>query len=215
MSLYEYELTIPTLWNAVKGKRTCRRSFLYRFHVKSILSEFILAYPDLVSPDNAMAFLSDDNGQTYNRCHCKSLPVYSPFSHQNSHSFLALVWSNFEIGNLDLWRSEAYGKFFDFLDQKGGFYYEVCFAFACTGAVIFYSRTRKQRWGDAPVHSIGAALFARKDQIVCHAVHLLYQGLIHALVPLIAALLQRYRLSSRAIPALSSRRCPQEREMLV
>jgi alpha 1,2-mannosyltransferase len=55
------------------------------------------------------------------------------------------VWSNFEIGDLDLWRGEAYTKFFDFLDQKGGFYYE--------------------RWGDAPVHSIGAALFAKKDQI--------------------------------------------------
>ena len=35
--------------------------------------------------------------------------------------------------------------FFNFLDQKGGFYYE--------------------RWGDAPVHSIGAALFANKSQI--------------------------------------------------
>ena len=36
------------------------------------------------------------------------------------------VWSNFEIGDLDLWRGEAYSKFFDFLDEKGGFYYEVC-----------------------------------------------------------------------------------------
>jgi len=35
------------------------------------------------------------------------------------------VWSNFEIGNLDLWRGESYSKFFDFLDSKGGFYYEV------------------------------------------------------------------------------------------
>jgi hypothetical protein len=35
--------------------------------------------------------------------------------------------------------------FFEYLDQQGGFYYE--------------------RWGDAPVHSIGAALFAKKDQI--------------------------------------------------
>lgn len=55
------------------------------------------------------------------------------------------VWSNFEIGDLDFWRGEAYSKFFDYLDSKGGFYYE--------------------RWGDAPVHSIGAALFAHKDQI--------------------------------------------------
>jgi alpha 1,2-mannosyltransferase len=104
VSLFEYEATIPTLWTAVK--------------------EFTNANPDLISPDNAMGFLSDDGGETYNRCH---------------------FWSNFEIGNLDLWRSEAYTKFFDFLDEKGGFYYE--------------------RWGDAPVHSIGAALFARKDQI--------------------------------------------------
>ncbi|KAJ7905508.1 glycosyltransferase family 15 protein [Mycena olivaceomarginata] len=104
ISLPEYPATIPTLWNTVR--------------------EFVVANPGLVSPDNAMDFLSDDGGETYNRCH---------------------FWSNFEIANLDLWRGEAYSKFFDFLDEKGGFYYE--------------------RWGDAPVHSIGAALFARKDQI--------------------------------------------------
>ncbi|THU91143.1 glycosyltransferase family 15 protein [Dendrothele bispora CBS 962.96] len=104
VSLYEYEATIPTLWDAVK--------------------EFIHEHPDLVSEDNAMQFLSDDGGDHYNRCH---------------------FWSNFEIGDLDLWRGESYSKFFDYLDSKGGFYYE--------------------RWGDAPVHSIGAALFAKKEQI--------------------------------------------------
>ena len=40
------------------------------------------------------------------------------------------VWSNFEIGDLDLWRGEAYSKYFEFLDKKGGFYYEVRI---CTG----------------------------------------------------------------------------------
>ena len=55
------------------------------------------------------------------------------------------VWSNFEIGDLDFWRGEAYTKYFEHLDAQGGFYYE--------------------RWGDAPVHSLGAALFANKDQI--------------------------------------------------
>jgi hypothetical protein len=91
-----------------------------------------------------MGFLSDDGGETYNRCHCKPLPLYL----SGIHSLLTsryVVWSNFEIGALDLWRGEAYSKFFDFLDEQGGFYYE--------------------RWGDAPVHSIGAALFANKDQI--------------------------------------------------
>jgi len=104
VSLYEYEATIPTLWDSVK--------------------EFIQANPDLVASDNAMRFISDDGGNTYNRCH---------------------FWSNFEIGDLDFWRGDSYMKFFEFLDSKGGFYYE--------------------RWGDAPVHSIGAALFAKKDQI--------------------------------------------------
>ena len=51
-----------------------------------------------------MSFLSDDGGQTYNLCH---------------------YWSNFEIADLDFWRSEAYAKFFDFLETKSGFYYEV------------------------------------------------------------------------------------------
>lgn len=49
-------------------------------------------------------------------------------------------WSNFEIADMDFFRSEAYMKWFDYLDSTGKFYYE--------------------RWGDAPIHSIGLALFA-------------------------------------------------------
>jgi hypothetical protein len=37
------------------------------------------------------------------------------------------VWSNFEIANMDFWRSEAYTKFFEYLENTGGFYYEVRF----------------------------------------------------------------------------------------
>ena len=59
--------------------------------------------------------------------------------------FPTLVWSNFEIADMDFWRGPAYSAFFDYLEKKGGFYYE--------------------RWGDAPVHSIAAALFANKSQI--------------------------------------------------
>ncbi|GAA5999332.1 glycosyltransferase family 15 protein [Rhodotorula paludigena] len=54
-------------------------------------------------------------------------------------------WSNFEIASLKFWRSKPYREYFKFLDDKGGFFYE--------------------RWGDAPVHSFGAALFAPHDQI--------------------------------------------------
>ncbi|KAF9522713.1 nucleotide-diphospho-sugar transferase [Crepidotus variabilis] len=104
IALTEYKQTIPTLWKSVK--------------------DFMREYPQYVSPHNALDFISDDGGNSYNTCH---------------------FWSNFEIANMDLWRGEAYTKFFNFLDKKGGFHYE--------------------RWGDAPVHSIAVSLLARRDQI--------------------------------------------------
>ncbi|PVU92543.1 hypothetical protein BB559_003671 [Furculomyces boomerangus] len=54
-------------------------------------------------------------------------------------------WSNFEIGNLNFLRSERYLAFFNHLDRAGGFFYE--------------------RWGDAPVHSIGAAMLLPPERI--------------------------------------------------
>jgi alpha 1,2-mannosyltransferase len=104
LSLYEYVDTIPTLWDTVKN--------------------FTSLYPKHIAEGNAMKFLSDDGGKTYNNCH---------------------FWSNFEIGNLNWLRSEAYSDFFKVLDNAGGFFYE--------------------RWGDAPVHSIAAGLMLRKDEI--------------------------------------------------
>lgn len=58
---------------------------------------------------------------------------------------LCHFWSNFEIADMDFWRGPAYTDFFEYLDATGGFYYE--------------------RWGDAPIHSIAAALFLPKDKI--------------------------------------------------
>lgn len=54
-------------------------------------------------------------------------------------------WSNFEIGSLDFLRSEGYLAYFDYLDRAGGFFYE--------------------RWGDAPVHSLGVAMLLNKNQV--------------------------------------------------
>lgn len=53
-------------------------------------------------------------------------------------------WSNFEIASFSFFRNDTYQRFFDWLDRAGGFFYE--------------------RWGDAPVHSIAAALFLDKSQ---------------------------------------------------
>lgn len=69
-----------------------------------LVTEFMKANPSLMPKDNALKFLSDDGGETYNRCH---------------------FWSNFEIGDLNFWRGTAYTKYFDYLDKAGGFYYEV------------------------------------------------------------------------------------------
>jgi alpha 1,2-mannosyltransferase len=83
LSLYEYIDTIPTLWDSVK--------------------KFVKNHPEHIAEDNSIGFLSDDNGETYNRCH---------------------FWSNFEIGSLSWLRSQAYTDFFTSLDRDGGFFYE-------------------------------------------------------------------------------------------
>lgn len=84
--------------------------------------DFMKANPEYVAPNNAMGFM--ENGDRYNLCH---------------------FWSNFEIADMDFWRSKPYMDFFEYLDSKGGFYYE--------------------RWGDAPVHSIAAAMMLPREKI--------------------------------------------------
>ena len=48
--MYEFGATIPTLWDTTK--------------------EFIKAHPEYVAKNNAMGYMSDDNGNSYNLCHC-------------------------------------------------------------------------------------------------------------------------------------------------
>lgn len=83
ISLYEYWETIPTLWDSVKT--------------------FMKKHPEHIPEGNAMEFVSDDGGESYNKCH---------------------FWSNFEIGSLDWLRSQEYIDYFTSLDLDGGFFYE-------------------------------------------------------------------------------------------
>jgi hypothetical protein len=56
------------------------------------------------------------------------LPLYGPPSSSlRSCAVIACcaVWSNFEIADLDFFRSQVYTEFFEHLDSTGGFYYEV------------------------------------------------------------------------------------------
>lgn len=54
-------------------------------------------------------------------------------------------WSNFEVADLDFFRSEGYRKLFEHLESSGGFFYH--------------------RWGDAPVHSIAVALLLEPKDV--------------------------------------------------
>ncbi|KAH3665624.1 hypothetical protein OGAPHI_003812 [Ogataea philodendri] len=83
----------------------------------NVTQEYASSYPERIAPDNNMGFLSDDGGASYNMCH---------------------FWSNFEVGDLDFFRSDAYEHFFNYIDRKGGIFYE--------------------RWGDAPLHTVAVSL---------------------------------------------------------
>ncbi|GMM37626.1 hypothetical protein DASC09_049510 [Saccharomycopsis crataegensis] len=90
----------------------------------SVVQNFTTSYPQYVSDDNNSELLTDDEGETFNMCH---------------------FWSNFEIGDMDFYRTEAYEDFFEYIDYSGGIYYE--------------------RWGDAPIHTMAAAFLLDKDQV--------------------------------------------------
>ncbi|KAG0669250.1 alpha-1,2-mannosyltransferase (Kre5) [Maudiozyma exigua] len=51
---------------------------------------------------------------------------------------LCHFWSNFEIARVDIFNNDLYLKYFEYLDQQNGFW--------------------EERWGDAPVHSLGLSL---------------------------------------------------------
>ncbi|CAA19580.1 O-glycoside alpha-1,2-mannosyltransferase omh1 [Schizosaccharomyces pombe] len=83
ITVTEYSETIPSLWPSTK--------------------EFIKMHPNALHPNNALNFISNDDGETYNGCH---------------------FWTNFEIAKVDFWESEVYSKYFDYLDKSGNFFYE-------------------------------------------------------------------------------------------
>ncbi|GME76764.1 unnamed protein product [Ambrosiozyma monospora] len=94
--------------------------------------DFLKAHPDYVNPNAATQWLTEnlqnphktEMAQGYSTCH---------------------FWSNFEIADMDFYRSKPYSDWVEHLEKAGGFYYE--------------------RWGDAPVHSVGVGLFEDKKKV--------------------------------------------------
>lgn len=107
-------------------------------------AKFIAAHPEHTHKNNALDWLTDKERRPE---HNKKANGYS-----TCH-----FWSNFEIADLNFWRSKPYEDYFNHLDRAGGFFYE--------------------RWGDAPVHSIALGLFEDKRKIhwsVSPSLRLLY-----------------------------------------
>jgi mannosyltransferase len=98
--------------------------------------KFMAAHPEYIHPNNALDWLTD----------AKRRPGHNRMA--NGYS-TCHFWSNFEIADMELWRSQAYEDYFNHLDRAGGFFYE--------------------RWGDAPVHSIALGLFEDKSKIHWYA----------------------------------------------
>ena len=91
-------------------------------------ADFVAEHPEYVVEKNAMNFLSDNGGNSYNLCHCTFFTNQTKGVGSADHVHYQKkkkVWSNFEIADMDFWRGEAYSAFFEYLDSLGGFYYEV------------------------------------------------------------------------------------------
>ena len=66
-----------------------------------------------------------------------NFPIYED-KFDNQEYNLCHFWTNFEIARRDVFDNEVYDAYFKFLEDSGGFW--------------------RERWGDAPVHSLGLCL---------------------------------------------------------
>ncbi|KAI0801708.1 putative alpha-1, 2-mannosyltransferase [Xylaria sp. FL0064] len=95
-------------------------------------TKFLTEHPEYLHPNRAEGWLTDRTRR----------PVHNEMA--NGYS-TCHFWTNFEIADMNFWRSQAYEDYFNHLDRAGGFFYE--------------------RWGDAPVHSVALGLFEDKNKI--------------------------------------------------
>lgn len=66
--------------------------------------------------------------------------LMSFLSHRDGHGdawSLCHYWSNFEIADMDFFRGQQYQELFEYLDRKGGFYYERVYHFTKASSSTF------------------------------------------------------------------------------
>ncbi|KAF1968893.1 glycolipid 2-alpha-mannosyltransferase [Bimuria novae-zelandiae CBS 107.79] len=121
IALWELDNTVPDLFRVVsefKAARRIRDTSLWKAFIRPSWMPWGLRWL------KAGQSLHDAKGDSWNLCH---------------------FWSNFEIGDLDFFRSQEHRDFFEYLDSRGGFYAE--------------------RWGDASVHAFAAALLLKPEEL--------------------------------------------------
>ncbi len=103
---------------------------------------------------HAMEWSVDSSGNDIDEYSLQSLLAMSSFAEadrtkidvfDNMEFSLCHFWSNFEISRTDLFLSPEYKKYYEFLENSGGFYME--------------------RWGDAPIHSLAVGLFLDQSEM--------------------------------------------------
>ena len=121
IALWEEPATCPTLFRTVDDFRTTHGlPKTPTWNAMTLTSDapwYLQAYPIRKLAALFGTPHTSRSGDSWNLCH---------------------YWSNFEIADLDFFRSKPYQSLFDHLDRAGGFYDE--------------------RWGDAPVHSLAVHL---------------------------------------------------------
>jgi mannosyltransferase len=100
IALWEIGSTCPTLFREIadwKESHNIPTNHLWRAMVQATW----IPYPFR----NFISFMAsrDRHGDPWSMCH---------------------YWSNFEIADMDFFRTKAYQDFFEYLDKKGGFYFE-------------------------------------------------------------------------------------------
>lgn len=119
LSIFEYRDTITGLWDFVK--EWLLNGNIEKIHPSALL-DFIIGTPNC---EPTMEDLGETISKSeYNLCH---------------------FWNNFEIANMDFFRSPTYRSFFDYIDSTGGFFYS--------------------RYGDAVIHSIAVSLFMDREKV--------------------------------------------------
>ncbi|KAJ4369237.1 hypothetical protein N0V83_006322 [Neocucurbitaria cava] len=122
IALWERGNTVPSLFRKIsdyKARRHVRTTPLWTALMAPSYAPWLIRRFVLSLLRNR-----DGKGDLWNMCH---------------------LWSNFEIADMEFFRSSAYRELFRYLDEDGGFYYE--------------------RWGDAAVHSLGVAMLLRPDEV--------------------------------------------------